>query len=118
MTRAKSTYLALLAVLLLPMVANADLIRENLAGTATSATGLYWGQSVSTGSGTSWDNLELNFYSGSTAIAWGDLYLLSSEYLGAASGLSGLGTVLGVAASSGGIWSFDALTTIFANTTY
>jgi hypothetical protein len=102
-----------------PMVAQAvpTTIRENLAG-SSGGTYTYWGQSVSTGPGTAWNNLEINFYSGLGPVSWGDIYLLSAEYAGTPAGLPDLDTILGVGADTGDRWTFDPSTTIFANTTY
>lgn len=98
--------------------ANALIIRDNLAGANTSAAGGAWGQSVTTGAGTAWDNLEMNFYFGSTPIAFGNLYMLSAQYSGTPAGLAGLGTILDIGADTGSQWAFNTATTILANTTY
>lgn len=98
--------------------AQADVIRENLLGTSTSMVGGYWGQSVSTGDGTAWSNLEMNFYSDEDPIAWGDLYLLSGEFGGTPADLASASTIIGTTTATGDTWVFNPGVTIFANTTY
>ena len=105
-------------LLLLSSNTYATLISENIGGTKNSVSGIYWGQSVITSTGGDWTDISLNFYSGSTAIAWDDLYLLSNEYLGTPSGLSSASNVLGVASASGGLWSFDSSVILSSNTQY
>ena len=97
--------------------ANANIISDNTAGSDASVTGVYWGQSVLTGSGTSWNNLQMNFYTGSTPIAFGNLYMFSSEYSGAPNGLSS-STYLASASDFGSTWDFAPSVTVAANTMY
>lgn len=99
--------------------ANASLIlSENLGGTASSATDVFWGQSVMTGSGGPWSNIQFNFYQGSSKLAWGNLYVLTSQYNGNPNGLSSASNVLGVATASAGLWSFSSSVILSANTMY
>ncbi len=98
--------------------ANALILSENLGGTETSTPGYFWGQSVRTGSGTAWRNIQFNFYSDANPIAWDNLYLLADEYFGTPNFLSRFSSVIAVTDASNGIWSFDPSVELLAETTY
>lgn len=106
-----------LAIAAVSLPAKADLISDNQVGTATSVSGIYWGQSVLTGAGTSWNNLQMNFFSGSTPIAFGTLYMFGSAYGGNPTGLASSG-YLASAADAGSTWDFASSVTVLANTMY
>jgi hypothetical protein len=114
--------LAAVALGLVP-AARADIITENLGGTATFATGSYFGQSLVTPAGGPWHNLTFNFFSNApatTPTAVGTAFLLSQEYLGTPANLS-TSTPGFLAASTGivaGQYTFAPGVTVLPNTTY
>ena len=106
-----------LAIAAVSLPTKAAVISDNQVGTATSVSGIYWGQSVLTGAGTSWNNLQMNFFFGSTPIAFGTLYMFSSAYGGNPTGLAS-SSYLASAADAGSTWDFAPSVTVLANTMY
>jgi hypothetical protein len=107
----------------LAAIARADTIAQYVGGTYETVvvSGSYLGQSVTTTGGGPWNNITLNFYDSSTnnPYAIGNIYLLNQEYTGSPSGLSASTTgYLGEGTASGGVWVFDASTTLQPNTQY
>jgi len=118
MRKILSIFLIVLLTCILSVPAGAVIIRENLLGGGVGSNA-YWGQSVVTGSGAGWYNLEFNFYDPLGPVAFSDIYLLSMEYLGTPSALSSSTSgYIAHAADAGSTWIFDPSVTIQANTTY
>jgi hypothetical protein len=106
------------ACLLAASRAHAETIRSNLLGPTTSASG-FWGQSVVTGDGGPWNELMFNFYTSMGPRAFGNIFLLGSEYLGLPTGLSAaLPGYIAHAAAIDNVYVFDPSVTIEANTRY
>jgi len=114
---------ALLCLLVLSTGAQAVVISSQLGNTGFG-TAVYYGQGITTPSGGSWHDIRFSFDSqpgaGTTNYAEGDLFILSTEYLGTPAGLSAattgfVGLSTGVA---GGMWTFASSVTLLANTTY
>lgn len=113
----------LLCLLVLSTAAQAVVISSQLGGTGF-ATNVYYGQGIATPSGGPWHDIRFSFDSqpdaGTTNYAEGDLFILSTEYLGTPAGLSAattgfVGQSTGIA---GGMWTFASSVTLLANTTY
>lgn len=111
----------------------AAIIAQNTSGTsATIGSGFANGQSVTTGGGGPWDNIQFNFEqclepSGTSCLsttnapfALGDLFLLSQTYDGLPSGLSSAtpGFIAEATTISGGVWTFASSVTLNPGTEY
>jgi hypothetical protein len=114
------TALFLASFLLLPNAAWSSTIVLNSGGTGIAMG--FPGQSVTTPGGGPWNNLLLNWFSGTAPVplAAGTLFLLTQEYLGLPGGLSSAtpGFVASTATISAFVWSFDPGVTIQSNTQY
>jgi len=105
---------------LLVGTSSADIIRENTAGTSQSSGSYFWGQSVVTPGGISWNNLEFNFYIiGGGPQAFGNIFLLDQQYFGTPAALTSITPgYIASAADAGSTYVFDPSVTILANTQY
>lgn len=116
----RKVFLALLSVLVLAAGAQASTIVVNTAGGSSLAVATYAGQSLTTPAGSGWSDIQFSFLNGSTPYAEGDLYLLSSEYLGAPSAL-GVATPGFLAVSTGiagGMWVFPSSVVLTGSAQY
>jgi hypothetical protein len=96
-------------------------ITQSTTGTFPSqGSGFYLGQSATTPAGNSWDNLSFSFDASGTPYANGELFLLSSAYAGAPSGLSSstTGYVASTTDIESGEWVFAPDVTLDASTQY
>ena len=119
---------AVLGLCLLAPDAQAATISQN-APIGTSYDGHVHGQSTTTLAGGPWNEIQFNFYdntpeeispAGYTPVAAGNLFILSSEYLGAPGNLSSATTGF-VAQSTGitaGVYQFDSAVTLAGETRY
>jgi hypothetical protein len=121
--------IATAAALLLPSAyVRATIIAEYTVGDATIRSPDYLGQSVTTPSGVGWNNILFSFLDDTAtdpeSVAYGTLFVLESEYLGAPGGLNS--TVSGFFAESNGIssgafgnkYTFASSVVLLPNTTY
>ena len=96
-------------------------IVESTAGGSSLAVNTYLGQSLATPTGPGWNQIQVNFFSPAGApVAFGDLFLLGSEYLGAPADLNAAtpGFLAESTGISGGEWIFADAVTLLPNTTY
>lgn len=121
MRRAPQMLLALALLLSRPELADAGTIVDFTTAT-NSASGLAFGQEVSTGSGGPWDDITFSFLSepSGTPVASGSIFLLSQQYFGTPQNLSS--STSGYLAESTGVangaWDFASSITLQANTNY
>ena len=115
-----SSGLIAVAVIASAQSASAATIVINTAGGGQLAIATFAGQSVTTPGGSSWTDIQFAFLNGVTPYAEGDLFLLTSEYLGAPSGLSA--ATPGFLAMStgivGGMWVFPSAVSLAPSTMY
>lgn len=93
----------------------------NYSGLSGSSNAQTPGQQVTTPSGGPWNNLIFNFYDATVGdpYASGDLYLLTTSYLGVPSALStDTPGFLAKATASSNLWVFDSLISLNPGTTY
>ena len=116
--------LALFAVVALasPSSARAGILASYTGGTIDpNASGYFFGTSIHTGSQGPAHDLQFTFLgtNGTTPVASGTIYLLSSPYAGTPTALSSsTAGYLDSAVASGGIYTFNAATTVQADTDY
>ncbi len=116
--------LALFAVVALasPSSARAGILASYTGGTNDANTsGYFFGTSIHTGSQGPAHDLQFTFLgtNGTTPVASGTIYLLSSPYAGTPTALSSsTAGYLDSAVASGGIYTFNAATTVQADTDY
>jgi hypothetical protein len=99
---------------------SASIIFSNTAGTLTAGAASI-GDSFTTPSGTSYDDITFNYFSNvpaTTPLAAGILYLFTSAYSGTPAGLSGAGAVAHSTSISSGMYLFDPSVTLLPNTQY
>jgi len=117
----KSIGIACLVLTLFALSAQADTLASFTGGTTTVLISASAAQSATTSAGGPWNNIGFAFLTinGSNA-AGGDLFLLSSEYLGAPGNLSSStpGFIAQSTGIAGGAWTFAASLTLLPNTEY
>ena len=118
----RAFFVATVLPLLIPILAHADTIVLNTAGSSVAPAGFY-GQSVMTPSGGPWRDIAFAFLgNGATSQAAGTLFLLSTQYLGTPGSLSN--STPGFIARSlfvgegTGAWMFDPSVTLLPSTQY
>jgi hypothetical protein len=105
---------------LLPLsAAGAVVITEDQSGFSTSGTGVYWGQSFTTGAGAGWNDISFNFYTPSnTPLAAGTGYIFASAYAGTVANLGSASPLAVSVSSAGGVYSFAPAFTLAGSTQY
>ncbi len=79
----------------------------------------YYGQAVTTAAGTGpYDDITFSWLDGGAPVAGGNLYIFTSAYTGAASGLASASFYAESSGVSGGVWDFASSLLLSANTTY
>ena len=108
------------AVPLSTPAAKADTVAQYSNFTGSFPPGQPVGQSVTTASGGPWDSLSFNFIDDSSnPYASGNLYVLSQVYAGTPAALSAATPgFIGVAAASGGVWTFAPSLILHSSTQY
>jgi hypothetical protein len=113
--------LVVLTLALTTASAHADIITQNIGGTAL-ASGFIFGQSITTPAGGPWHDLTLNFFSDNPPTmptAAGTAFLLKQEYLGTPGNLSSAPGLLAQTRNIvGGQWVFAPDVTVQPNTMY
>ena len=108
------------AVPLSTTAAKADTVAQYSNFTGSFPPGQPVGQSVTTASGGPWGSLSFNFIDDSSnPYASGNLYVLSQVYAGTPAALSAATPgFIGVAAASGGVWTFAPSLILHSSTQY
>ena len=108
------------ALLSATLPAKADTVAQYSNFTGSFPPGQPVGQSVTTASGGPWGSLSFNFIdSSSNPYASGNLYVLSQIYAGTPAALSAATPgFIGVAAASGGVWTFAPSLILHSSTQY
>jgi hypothetical protein len=99
-------------------LAQAAELTSDATASATANPG-YYGQAVTTPAGASgYDDITFSWLNSGTPEAAGDLYILTSAYTGAPSGLSSAPYLAESISASDGVWTFSPSVVLSANTTY
>ena len=99
-------------------IAQATVVVEERDGAQVASGSFYWGVSFTTPTGSSWNDISINFYDAlNNNLAGGNGFLFAAPYAGSPNGLAGSGA-LAVASSVSNLWNFATNFQIASSTQY